>query len=126
MISAEFLTHILDQLRRLDGVAARRMFGGAGLFRNKRMFGLIADDTLYFKVTPWSRADYEGAGMRPFEYAAKGRTKTIGSYWQVPESVIEEPERLARWAEAACAASADRTERPRPSSRRRRRKLIKS
>ncbi len=80
------------------------MFGGAGLYRAQRMFGLIADDTLYFKVGPGNRGNYEAAGMRPFAYAAKGRTKTINSYWEVPVAVVEEPERLAGWALAAWVA----------------------
>jgi len=47
---SEYIVHILDLLRRWAPVAARRMFGGHGLFRGGLMFGLVADDALYFKT----------------------------------------------------------------------------
>ena len=40
-VSDEFLEFLLDQLSGWGGVTARKMFGGAGLYRDGKMFGLI-------------------------------------------------------------------------------------
>jgi len=45
-ISDEFLEYVLDLLSAWGGVTARKMFGGAGLYRDEKMFGLIADDVV--------------------------------------------------------------------------------
>ncbi len=49
-VSDDFLNYVLDQLSAWGSVSVRRMFGGAGLYREGRMFGLIADDVVYLKV----------------------------------------------------------------------------
>jgi len=47
----EYVAHVLELLRRWAPVAARRMFGGYGIYRGDIMFALIADDTLHFKTS---------------------------------------------------------------------------
>ncbi len=49
-VSDDFLNYVVDQLSHWGSVSVRRMFGGAGLYRERRMFGLIADDVVYLKV----------------------------------------------------------------------------
>ncbi len=49
-VSNEFLIYVLDLVREWGGVSERRMFGGAGLWREGKMFGLVADDVVYLKV----------------------------------------------------------------------------
>ena len=102
-ISAEFLEYVLDQLSTWGEVRAKRMFGGAGLYRQGKMFGLIAGDVAYLKVGELNRADFERAGSRPFQpYPDK---KTTMPYWAIPEEVLEDREELARWAEKAFAVA---------------------
>ena len=48
-VSPEHLDYLFDILEPLGPVRAKRMFGGAGLFLDGTMFGLIIDDILYFK-----------------------------------------------------------------------------
>jgi DNA transformation protein len=38
---------VLEQMADFGFVTARRMFGGAGIYRDGMMFALIADDVLY-------------------------------------------------------------------------------
>ena len=54
-ISDEFVDYVIDQLSDWGEVSARKMFGGAGLYREGAMFGLIADDVAYLKVDDTNR-----------------------------------------------------------------------
>jgi len=97
-VSGEYLEYVLDQLARLGNVSSRRMFGGAGLYRDGLMFGLVADDIAYFKVDDSNRGDYEKAGSSPFNpFPEKGKT-IVMSYYEVPPDVLENPAELAEWA----------------------------
>ena len=70
------------------------------------MFGLIADDTLYFKVDDGNRPDFEAQGMRPFTYQVKSRnSRSVMAYFQVPPDLLEEPGELVAWAEKAYGAA---------------------
>jgi len=115
-VSPDFIAHISDQLAGFGPMAVRRMFSGAGLFRNGRMFGLIADDVLYFKVGDGNRAAYAAAGAKPFTYQRKGAAAALTSYCEVPADVLDDPEALAEWARAAWAAAQSAA----PTDRRRR------
>lgn len=99
-VSDSYRDYVLDQLRSSGDTVARKMFGGIGLFRNGLMFGLIADDVLYFKVDGTNRDDYQRAGMEPFRPFEKSITM---SYYQVPLEVVEDPETLKVWAEESFA-----------------------
>lgn len=73
------------------------MFGGFGVYKSGVMFGLIAEDELYFKVDDTNRPDFEARKSKPFVYDAKGKPITM-SYWRVPDDVLENPEDLKAWA----------------------------
>jgi len=93
-----------DQLRPLGHVTVRRMFGGAGVYCDGLMFGLVSDDTLYFRVDDGNRGAFEAEGLSPFTYEGKGRTVVL-PYWRVPERLFDEPEEMTVWARAALAAA---------------------
>jgi DNA transformation protein len=102
-VSDDFLEYVLDQLSTFGEVEAKRMFGGAGLYCQGRMFALIADDVAYLKVSEVNREDFEKAGSKPFQpYPHK---KTTMPYWEIPGEVLEDPDELARWAAEALAAA---------------------
>jgi DNA transformation protein len=106
-----------DLFRDLGPVRIRRMFGGSGIYENGRMFAIATGGEIYLKADEASRSDFEAAGSRPFTYAAKGRTVTLG-YWLMPEDGIDDPAGAARWARLAIAAAeraaARRTSKYRP------------
>ncbi len=96
MASRGYCDHVLDLLSHVEGVSARGMFGGFGLYKGSVMFALIADDVLYYKVGPANQPDYEEAGSEPFTYSGKGKPIQM-SYWQVPEDVLEDQDALRDW-----------------------------
>jgi len=99
-VTENYLNYVLDLL---DGVgAARRMFGGAGLYLNGLFFGLIADEVLYFKVDESNKNNYVEDGMEPFSPFG---TYTM-SYYQVPPAVLEDGAQLSEWAQKSLSAAA--------------------
>lgn len=119
-VSDEFLTYVLDQLSAWGGVSARKMFGGAGLYRDARMFALVADDVLYLKVDGSNRARFVQAGSGPFRPYPDRPTEM--PYYEAPADVLESPEALVEWAsrsfEIAAAAKPPRSsKRSKPSKR---------
>jgi DNA transformation protein len=53
-----FKEFILDQLRRLNDVEARRIFGGYGLYQDETFFGILHKGKLYFKVDESTIGEY--------------------------------------------------------------------
>jgi len=102
-VSQEFQLYVVEQLKGVGYVAARKMFGGVGLYADGIFFALIADDTLYFKVDSTNRVDYESAGMDAFRpYPDKTRTM---QYYEVPIDVLEDQEQINGWARKSIAVA---------------------
>ena len=112
----EFVEYVLELLGSSGPVSARRMFGGHGIYRDGRMFALIANDILYLKCDDQTRPRFEAAGSEPFMYVAKGRPRMATSYWRMPDEGMESPALAAPWAklgfEAALRKASD-TKKPR-------------
>lgn len=117
-VRSGFLEFVLGQFCMLHGVRSRRMFGGAGLYRDDLFFGIVHDDTLYLRTGDASRGAYLERGMRPFRPYAD-RPEVSMNYHEVPADVLDDPELLAGWALRAVAeARAPRPVKPRrPRSR---------
>jgi DNA transformation protein len=99
---AEFLR---EQLVPLGRVTMRRMFGKTGVFCDGLMFGMVTDDTLYFRVDDQNRATFQEAeSFPPLNYEKNGRTIDL-SFWRAPERLLDEPDELVTWARAALAAA---------------------
>ncbi len=100
-----FKDFVLDQLQELEGVEARRMFGGFGLYREETFFAILHKGRLYFKIDDASVGEYRRRKMKPFRPNAK---QTLRSYYQVPVDIIEDRDRLRVWAIKAigCQTSA--------------------
>ena len=96
-VSNEFLSYIVDQLSTVGPVNARKMFGGAGVYLNGLMFGLVSSDVLYLKVDDSNRPDYEKAGSQIFQpWPDKPNTMP---YYEVPADVLDDRMLLKQWAE---------------------------
>jgi DNA transformation protein and related proteins len=92
----EFKEYILDQLRFLDGVESKQMFGGFGLYCNGIFFGIIAADAgVYFKTDAATIDEYKDKGMKPFKPSAK---QTLKNYYEVPPEILEDEQQLTDWA----------------------------
>lgn len=103
--SDSFAEFLRGQFAPLGHVTIRRMFGKTGVFCNGLMFGVVANDTLYFRVDDHNRAVFkEAESTPPLSYEKKGRTIDL-SFWRAPERLLDEPDELVTWARAALAAA---------------------
>jgi DNA transformation protein len=114
--SAEFIEFVKDQLMGFGPITVRRMFGGAGIYHDGLMFGLVADDVLYLKADETTRQDFESEGLSPFTYDAKGGKNVILSYWRAPECCLDDPSEMTNWAKTAYS-TALKAQRAKPKRR---------
>ncbi len=88
-------------------VTVKRMFGGAGIWSEGLMFGLVFDGAIFLKVDESSIPDFEREGSQAFVYTrakSKGRVGRASlSYWRLPERLYDDPDELAVWAARALA-----------------------
>ncbi|MGH7601290.1 MAG: TfoX/Sxy family protein [bacterium] len=102
-LSTQFRDFVLEQLQPIGRITSKSMFGGAGLYFNTIFFGVLFNDTLYFKVDDSNRNDYESEGMQPFK-PYKNRPATL-QYYEVPANVLESRELMTAWAHKAIHAA---------------------
>ncbi len=106
MVASEGFTEFLrEQLAPIGRITTRRMFGKTGVFCGGLMFGMVTDDTLYFRVDDDNRAVFkEAESVPPLSYEKKGRAIDL-SFWRAPDRLLDEPEELITWARAALSAA---------------------
>jgi DNA transformation protein and related proteins len=106
MVASEsFAEFLREQLAPIGRVTMRRMFGKTGVFCDGVMFGMVTDDTLYFRVDDHNRAAFkEAESFPPLNYEKKGQTIDL-SFWRAPERLLDEPDELVTWARTALAAA---------------------
>jgi DNA transformation protein len=96
---------IREIFRGLGPVQIRRMFGGQGVYRDDLMFALVAAGELYLKTDDESVAFFREAGSRAFSYGTRDGSRTLTSYWLMPESALEDPDEAAELGRMAVAAA---------------------
>src|ERR1700722_5675323 len=104
-VTNDYLQYVLEQLAGLGHVVTRRMFGAVGLYHDGRFFGLIAADTVYFKVNGSNRRDYEERGadrFRPFP----DKPHLSMTYYSVPADILEDADDCVVWARKSLSAAA--------------------
>lgn len=101
-MDAEFIRELFSGFR---PVTVRRMFGGAGIYADGVMFGLIADDVIYLKAGEDNEPDFVAEDLPPFTYQAGNGKRAIMSYRRMPDRLYDDPEELAQWASRALAAA---------------------
>ena len=117
-MDAEFIRELFVEF---GAVQVRRLFGGAGLFADGVMFGLVSDGQIYLKTDAGTAAQFERERCGPFEYDTRNGKRVLTSYWRLPERLYDDAEELAQWARAALAVarqSAARKPTTRPRSKR--------
>lgn len=72
---------------------------------------MIMGNSLYFAVDEDTRKKYEQAGMPSFSYMTKKGRVQVRKYFELPEDVLTDPERLRLWASEAMQV-AGKTKRP--------------
>jgi DNA transformation protein and related proteins len=86
-------------------VRVRRMFGGAGIWADGTMFGLIVDHVIYLKADDAIIPNFERERMGPFVYATKNGSRSLQSYWRMPDRLYDDPDELALWARRSLEAA---------------------
>src|SRR5215471_12029302 len=103
--TASFAEFLREQLAPLGRISMRRMFGKTGVFCDGFMLGMVRDNTLYFRVDDYNRAEFkEAEAFPPLNYEKKGQTIDL-AFWRAPERLFEEPGELVMWARLALAAA---------------------
>ncbi|WP_297353525.1 TfoX/Sxy family protein [Paraburkholderia sp.] len=103
--SDSFAEFLHEQLAPLGRITMRRMFGKTGVFCDGLMFGMVRDNTLYFRVDDDNRAVLkEAQSFPPLNYEKKGGIIDL-SFWRAPERLFDEADELVTWARAALAAA---------------------
>jgi DNA transformation protein len=103
-VQPQFLAYVLEQLDSLGHLSSRRMFGAVGLYSGELFFGLIDDDTLFFKSDESNSADYTARNMPRFMPFPE-RPEAVMAYYQVPADIIEDAELLVAWARKSVAVA---------------------
>jgi len=104
MTSSSFHDFVMgDVLGHISDLRSRKMFGGWGLYKEGKIFGIIAEGILYFKVHEGNREVFEKAGSKPFTYENRGK-KYAMSYWEVPEKVMNDRKKVEEWLQHSLEA----------------------
>jgi DNA transformation protein and related proteins len=101
-------------------VAAKRMFGGIGLYTEGLMFGLVFDGVIYLRVDETTIPGFEREGSVPFVYPHASRMlgRPSRHFWRLPERLYDDPDELAVWAARALAIAEQRKGAPREPTKR--------
>ena len=121
LVETEWITmdrdFLIDLFSDFGPVTIRRMFSGFGISADGINFALALRGGLYFRADEQTIPRFEAEGSKPFSYQTKAKTVTVGSYWQLPERLYDDPEELTGWARAALAAAQRAALRKRPRAK---------
>lgn len=97
-----FHEFVMELFGPMGPVSVRRMFGGAGVFREGLMFALLADDTIYLKTDAALRAELEAEGCAPFIWVRPSDGKEVDmGYVSLPTDAMDEPDMASDWGRRA-------------------------
>jgi DNA transformation protein and related proteins len=96
---------LIDLFADFGPVTIRRMFSGFGISADGVNFALALRGGLFLRADEQTVPLFQAEGSEPFQYQTRAKTVTVGSYWQLPERLYDDPEELTGWARAALAAA---------------------
>ena len=99
-----YIDYLTELLSSNGAVAARRMFGGWGVYLDGVIVGLVAGETLYLKADERTRARFEAVGSTPFVFDSRNARVTT-SYWSAPHEAMDSQEAMRPWAQLALQAA---------------------
>ena len=108
MAEDSFHAFVSELFAGLGRVEIKRMFGGAGVYAEGLMFGLLAEETIHIKANDDAmKAALRAEGSGPFVWSPqsgprKGERIDLG-YWRLPEAALDDPDEAARWGAMALA-----------------------
>jgi DNA transformation protein len=114
-VTPGFADFVAEQLEGCGPIATKRMFGGVGIYSGDTFFAIIDNDILYLKVDDTTRGSFERAGCAPFR--PYGDERETMQYYNVPVSVLEDADELARWGMKAIAVAIAAKQKKKPRAR---------
>lgn len=88
---------LLTKLQPIDGITAKKMFGGHGIFHEGKMFGIVnSKGECFLKADDTTKADFITQGANKHSRMP---------YYSIPEDVIDDNELLSSWVEKSIAIS---------------------
>lgn len=107
----------------LGPIKVKRMFGGAGVYADGVMFGLLADDAIYLKADDTLKAALTEEGCGPFVWTPssgpRAGEKIDMGYWRLPDAALDDPDLAAEWgAKALAVAKAKAKAKPKAKKKR--------
>ena len=108
MAQDSFHAFVKELFAGMGAVEIKRMFGGAGVYAEGLMFGLLADDTIHIKANDETmKAALRAQGSGPFVWSPqngprKGEHIDLG-YWRLPEPALDDPDEAVAWGRKALA-----------------------
>jgi DNA transformation protein and related proteins len=108
---------LIDLFSDFGPVTIRPMFSGFGISTDGINFAMALRAGLYFRADAATVPQFEAEGSKPFQYQTREKTVTVGSYWQLPARLFDDPEELAGWARAALAAAQRAALKKRPKAK---------
>jgi len=112
-------------LGKLPELSVRRLFGGAGVYAEDTIFGILYDQRLYLKTDERTRAAFIERGCDALR--ARSGTK-LTAYYEVPPEVLDDEDELLSWARRALEVAqrgAAPSKRPTPERSRQKRRPAK-
>lgn len=81
---------LMKKLDSIEGITSKKMFGGYGIFHEKKMFGIIsAKSEVFFRVNETTQASYE----------AKGAVRhSRMPYFTIPDKILSNKKSTISWA----------------------------
>ena len=111
--TTEYTQYVLELLEPIGPLRISRFFGGVGIYFGSAQFAMIMGNSLYFVVDDSTRLKYETAGMEPFSYTTKKGRVHVRRYFELPEDVLTDSEKLKAWAhESIDTAGKDKKAKP--------------
>jgi len=103
-----FHAFVKELFAAMGPIQVRPMFGGAGIYADGLMFGLLADQTIHIRAKDKAmQALLRAEGSGPFIWVPqsgphKGEAIDLG-YWRLPDAALDDPDEAAKWGRQALA-----------------------
>jgi DNA transformation protein and related proteins len=101
-LSQTFLTQAVEAMSKVDVITYRRIFNGAGIYHHGVQFAILINDHLYFRADEASHFLFEQKAMQAFQPLC---SRIESRFYQVPESVLENPSELRYWMRISVEAA---------------------
>lgn len=121
-LSPGFTDYAEELIAGFGKVEIRKMFGGAGVYRNGVGFGILDDDTFFIKADTALGAELKKQGSKPWSYSVKkdGTVRDI-AYWSLPANAADDGDEASALAkrsfEIAKRAAADKVKKPKKAAK---------